>query len=330
MTAITTSPHSLIQTWLTFRPGDTSACRAGLRTIRLIHFLVGCSGPNGLVSKHQSKSAPASIADRFGKSGFFQAGSVHVAYGYIVEFFGKAVRKFVQFVFAPVLNLGVYVRRLSLFVRSLGFGEFRFKCSIMSGVCNLLASRKRGQILEPQVDSDLFRDWFCGGFHYLDNYIQIPITFGILGKVSTVFNFALWKGTGHKHFVEFAVVDKSFVCDFELEPFHWNPTQRLFTTISEKRPTFLLARTSVLLADSVDSLRTDRHYFAGANGQVVEIEGSRPFLAPLQRVFLYVIAVIPDQINSSGIGIEKPVEIFDTVSVSENHRNNCSTCGGAW
>ncbi len=61
-------------------------------------------------------------------------------------------------------------------------------------------------------------------------------------------------------------------------------------------------------------------FFAGACGQLDQVESAVPFAVKSQRVFLPVVAIIPDEIDRLCLPIKQAIERLDAIAVNEIHR----------
>lgn len=317
-TAVSASPASLIQARPPFRAGYTSACGAGLRTQMLAHFLVSRAIPNGLVREHESEGGPTYIVNTLGHAGLAKGFRVDVANGDEIEFFGEAVRQFVQSILAAVRNLGVYLLRLPLVLRSLRCGKFGLKGAQVAGVRNLLAGRECGKVFEAQIyahGTDRCASIRSGNFHH---DIQIPVAPSVLIEAGAAADFAFGQCAGIEDAEGVSPDPESIACTPNHLPVQRNPPERLFAAPAQMR-TVLAARLRIVLADAANALRMQPKLFAGAACQVDKVKGGRPPLVPFYSLALNIVAVIPNVIHRPRLAIQFTIERFNAVFVGQFH-----------
>lgn len=318
-TAVSASPSSLIQARTPFRAGDTSACGTGLRGQIFAHFLVSRTIPNGLVCEHVAEGTPTYIVDALGQAGLAQSFSVDVANSYVIELFGEACGELVQGVFAPVGYLGMDVPRLSLVVRPLSRGEPFLKLPVVARVGNLFASGQGGKVFQSKVnaDSSACRSSFRGG--NFNNNIQIPIAPSVLVEAGFIQNLASRQRATIENSVSFPINAESITFALQVASAQRNPTKRFLPAPLQIRLGMLRARLSILPASGTDRIGVNPQVFAGAAREVDKVKCGRPFLAPLQRLLLNIVAVVPDKINGFCLLVQKAIQRFNAIFVRQNH-----------
>ncbi|XVN73012.1 hypothetical protein AAEX37_00064 [Oligella sp. MSHR50489EDL] len=322
-TAITANPLSYSQTCDTFRPrlGQCAASRAGLGGKRLIHFFVPCAIRNRLVRKHRFEGMPGCVVNAFRHPGFGEFSAADVANSDVIESPHDVRADLVQEVLPSVGDLGVDFRCQSLLSGALRLRQFFFKLPETPGMLDLLASGQRSQIGKPQVDADATHRLPHLDSRNLDHDVQEPIASPVLAEAGAILDLAFRQGSGIEHAERVASEAESIAMAFQIPALERHPAKRTLAPVAKERAIELLARLCVLLAHGVDRAGVDAKFLAAASGQDVQIKPGGPSLAPLERVFLRVIAEVPDEIYRPRLLVQQAVQRLYAVAVNlRTHR----------
>lgn len=315
-TAVSASPHSLIQARTPFRAGDTSACGTGLRGKVFANFRERRAMLNSLVTQHGSEGRPANILNTLGHAGLAESFRVDVANGDKVEFLGEAIAQLVQSILAAVRDLSVNALGLALVVRPLCCGELRFKAGVVSRVGNLLACGQGSEVLEAKVDTDCGRDFTPGRFRHFNDKVQIPVAFGVLIKTGAVANLA----------GQFAGIENAECLIAEPEGITFalyglgtqrHPAEGLPAAIPEPRPP--CAGLCILLAGRANAGGAKPKLNACTASGLHQSKSGRPLFSPLDGMLLRVIAVIPNEVDDTRPLVQLAVEVFDSEAIRQVH-----------
>jgi hypothetical protein len=97
------------------------------------------------------------------------------------------------------------------------------------------------------------------------------------------------------------------------------PAQRFTAPVAQIGPVRLLARPGILLADLIDGTRVQPELLAAAGGQFDQVEAGMPGPVEAQRIFLPVIAVVPDEIHRPCLLVQQAEQGFHAVSIDQSH-----------
>jgi hypothetical protein len=285
--------------------------------------------PNGLVRQHCPESAPTGIEDTLCHVGFCQRRATNVADDYETVLLGNASRKFVVKVPTTIRHLGGKTTYLPTFLRPLGDRQLHFVPSIDSRGCHLLPGTQRREVFQSQVDSDFGADvppWGLGDF---DTNVEVPVTSRVFRKAAAVSNLRTFrKRPTVKDAEEVAVELEGVAFGAQVAPLEGHPTKVLSSSIPQVRPTVLGTTCRVPLARGVDGSRMQLQLLRGTRSELVQVEARGPTSAPAKSVLLSVVAVVPNEIDRSGLGIEKPRKRLDPIAVNSN--NHSPNVVGEW
>ena len=320
-TAITAPPFSYSNTCDTFRPriGQAAATRTGLGGKRFIHFFIPCAIRNRLVRKHLFEGMPASVKDAFCHAGFGKFRGRHIADHDVIKVTHDLRGSLVQKIGSAVGNLRVNIGDLLFLSGPLGDGKPIFKVSVMARVLDLLPSGQRGKIGQAKINAYAAHRISDFSISHFDNDIQKPVAAPILRKACSVLDLAFWQVSGMEHAERISGKPESIAVALQITAFKRNPSERTLAAITKIWPVELLARLGVLLADGIDRAGVDAKFLAAARSQDIQIKPSRPALAPLERVFLRVVAEIPDEVNRPRLLVQQAVQGLHAVAVNLNH-----------
>lgn len=157
-TTVITSPLSHSQTCDTSRPRrrHRTARRAGLGTVSLVRLDEPRSRrQRQLILEHQAKRRPASVKDGFRHPCLGQSRAIHVANNDQLILSGDAGRNLMQEVTPLGGNFPVYLPGKRLPTGTLRSSQFQRRFPKVLGIADLLTSRKSGEILQAEINSNI-------------------------------------------------------------------------------------------------------------------------------------------------------------------------------
>lgn len=316
-----TTPYSLIQICLAFRPSNASASRADLRSKSLTNFLIDRAFSNGFVREHISESRPTGIVDGLSKVGFAKPAGVNVANVNVRELTNNFSSGLMLAISALIGNLGVDALCEAFLVPALGLGK-AFLCSTIELPRRyFFASGKGGQRFQPEVYANGPLRHFSEASSYFNNNVQIPPSLPILGKRGTVFDFSMRKRPRKKHAVCLAVTKKTVTVSANRATSNWNPSERLSSSPSKPWALGTNSIGHIAFTGLFNRVRGDSKFFTRSGYQAGKIKIGRPSPATPDRRFLRIVAIIPNEINGQRL-CSKPSGVFHSVSVSQNHQED--------
>ena len=320
-TAIGTLPLSYSKVCDTFRPRvrKASATRTDLGGKRFVHFLKPCAMPNGLVRKHVTEGRPARIENGLCHAGLGKSGRVHVAHGDMIKLTHDAMRKLVQKIVSPVGDFGVDFRGLALFLGTLRLGKFFLQRPIVPGVVDLLPSGERGELFQAEINSDAGENFTHLSVGNLNHDVQVPVSPAILRKICAILDLAFRQRARMEHAKGVPGEAEGVALALEVSSFERNPAERLLATIAKVRPLLLRSGFGVLLTNRIHGTGVESKLPAATGRKLVQVEAGRPPLAPLESVFLGVVAEIPNVVARPGLPVEQAVQGFYAVAVNLDH-----------
>ena len=329
LSTLRTNPIPYSKACDTFWPriGQSAAIRTGLGCIALADFLKPCAMPNGLVREFVSKSRPSSIKHRLGHGGLGQACSIHVAYRDVIKLTHDAGAELVVKVISPVRNLRMNRQNAPFFIGPLCDGQSLFSSPVNALRLNLLARGQGGEVFQAQVNADTFDGLARIGRNGIDfnDDVQKPVAPAVAGKVCSVLDFPIGQGAAVKDAKGVSGKAKGIALTFEFPAFERHPSKRLLAPVAQVGPLLLATRLGVLFTHGVDRARVQLKFFAGACSEVVQIEPTEPLAAKAQRVFLPVVAIVPDEIAGPTLGIKQASQGLNTISVDQQHTVNINS-----
>jgi len=202
---------------------------------------------------------------------------------------------------------------------ALSLSKALFKPTIPTGILDLLARREGGKFLQPQINADAAlkcSDWRVGKLHY---NVEEPVTAPITAEVSSVLDLAIGERTGIEHTEGAACKAECLALTFEVTAFERYPCKRLFSPITQVRPPMLTSRLGILLAHGINGARVQSEFLGTSGSQDVEVKPTRPTLIPSKRVFLGIVAVVPNVVDRAALPVQQPTETLHAIAVNENH-----------
>jgi len=321
-TAITTRPLSYSKVCDTSRPRrrQLAARRTDLGAEPFIDFFVPSPVPNGFETEHVSKGRPAGVIHRLRHAGLGESRCVDVPYRDVVELPHDPVRELVQEVATIVRDPGVDVSSLPLLPRALRHGKLLGLLLEVARVLDLFASRKRCEVFQSEVNADGANNWTRFRVRSFNAHVEEPVPARVPTEIRAILDLGADRQISALEKLELAAVEVETVRGLaEVSTFDRNPAKGTLCAPPQKWPVALFARLGVLQADLVDGAGVDAKVFARAGSKVDEVETSRPFLPPPQRVFLRLVAVVPDVVHRLGLLVQQAVEGFDAVAVNRDH-----------
>ena len=324
-----TNPAPYSKACDTFRPriGQSAAIRTGLGCITLADFLKPCAMLNSLVREFVSKSRPSSIKHRLGHSGLGQACGIHVTYRDVIKLTHDAGAELVVKIIAAIRYLSVYRTHLAFLARPLRDSKSLFSSPVDALRLNLLARGQGGKVFQAQVNADAFDGLARIGRSGIDlnDDVEEPVAPAIAGKVRTVLDFPIGQGATVKYPKGVSGKAKGIALTLEFPALERHPSERPLAPVAQVRAFFLATRLGVLFTHGVDRARVQAKLFAAANGQFVQVKPGMPAPAKAQRVFLPVVAVVPDEIAGPALAIKQASQGLDAVSVDQQHTVNINS-----
>jgi hypothetical protein len=322
--AVTANPFSYSKACDTFRPRirQTAAIRAGLGGKSFIDFQVARAMPNGLVRELIPESRPTCIHNGLRHFGLGKAGRVHVPHGYEIKLSHDAIGELVQEVFSAGRNFAAHRSNQAALFGTVRLGQLFLQVSEVLGRSDLFAIGQNSELFEPEINANSTHHFALLGFLNLDNDVQVPVALCIPGETGAVDNLTLWQRTTGEHPEGVAADSEGIPVPLDVILFDRNPAQRFFPSVTKIRASLLLSRPCVLLTYRIYGGGQQAQLFTASSSQIVEGESAQPSFTPLQRVFLPIIAEVPDEINRSGLLIQKASQGLNAVSVDNVHSRN--------
>ena len=312
-------PYSKVCDAVRSRVGNTSATRADLGGKSLIDFLVPRAMLNSLVREHRTEGRPRSIQNRFGQLGPGQSRGVNVAHRDVVKLSHDAARELVQKITSRVTDLEVDFRCKQFLSGALRAPQPLLKAPIPTGADDALTCRKHGEVFQPQVDTDSPQGRSHRRVRDLNHHVQEPVASSITTEVCSISNLARGQRARMEYTEGVTRKTKRVAMAPEVAPFKRNPSQRLLSAISQIRLSVLPPGSRISLTDLVDGSGVQSKFLRGSRGQNVQIKSARPTLIPLQRVFLRVVAIVPDVVDRAALPVEQADGRFDSIAISQQH-----------
>nr|WP_297505637.1 hypothetical protein [Ferrovum sp.] len=320
-TAITAYPFSYSKVRPTFRTavGVAPAARTDLGRESFIDFLIPRAFSNGFVREHCSESRPGCVQYGLGQPGLGQSRGIDVSHRDVIEFFDNTIRKFMQRISARIRDFCVNCFYQPFFVGALGFAKFGLQFSVMPFIGNFFSRGESGKILEPKIDPDsLFRGFRLFG-RGIDHDVQKPVASPVTTEICTVLDFPVREWSGIKYPESVSGKSKGVSFAVQMAAFERNPSKGFFTAPTKERTIELFSGFCILFANRIDGAGMNIEFGRRTGGQFVEIKPGWPFLAPFKRLFLNIVAVVPDKIHCSGLAVEQSSERFDTIAIDKDH-----------
>jgi len=323
-TTVAATPRPYSKVCDTFRPrsGQSAALRTDLGRKRLIDFLIPRAMPKGLVRQHRSEVGPACIENGLRHAGLGESCRVDVSHGDVVELSNDAGRELVQLVMPGVADLGVDRLGLSGLPRPLGIAKARFQRPVVPFITNLFAGRERRQAGQSQVYANAGLHVAAGRLLDFDHDVEKPISSRVLRKTASVSDLSFRQRARTEDAERLSRKPERLARSLQPLTSNRNPAERFPTSVAQKRTIVLSPGLGVLKAHGADSSSIESEHRSGASGQVGKRKSRRPFLTPVARVLLSVVAVIPDVIDRSGLGVKQPIQRLHAITIDQNHNGN--------
>jgi len=320
---VTAHPFSYSKARDTFRPriGQQATIRAGLGGKSFVYFQVPCAMPNGLVRKHVSEGRPASVQDGLGHIGLCQGRCVDITNHNQSEALRDCGGMLMVKIAPLIPNLYLDRCNPALLIRFLSDDQRSLRVAIDSLRFNSFAGRKRREVFQAKVNSNFGR-CLGRGTHIIDfnTDIQKPATQGVAGEAAAVFNFPLGQFAAVKNAIHVAAESKAAFYRLNRRTGQRNPFERPFdASVTQEWLVFYLPTVDIFSADRFNRMAVQPEFRTGARGQSTKIECGQPGPAVSQRVFLPIVAKIPDEINRPRLAVQLASTGFNAVSVGQDH-----------
>ena len=317
--AIRAIPFPLIQTCLTFRPGNATAFVAGLGTPSFVDFREQHLRLMAFVLKHRSERRPASVQDGLRHLGFCQAGRVHVADEDCPVLVNEACRNLVQVILAAVGNLGVNSLHPLLVVRALRYRKRWLKVAVETLRLDGFSIRHNCEALQAEIDADRRRTSALDARN-LNRAVDVPVTFGILIEAACADPRAIRKLTRQPHVVPLLAKHKGAIFERDVAGVERDPSEGLPATPFQAALLVCAPGFFVLHAHALHRVRVQVQHGCCASRKATKIVPAGPFLAPLQGVLLRFVTEIPAQIDRARLPIQLGcMLVFHPELVSNKH-----------
>lgn len=276
---------------------------------------------NSLVRQLLSEGGPARIKDGLRHTCFRKCGGVYIAHGNIVKLTNDAIREFVMEIISAIGNLRVDRSNAPLLIRPLCNSQHVLSAAIDALCLNLLTGRQCDEIFQAKVDSDavLWSSCFNRNNLNIDNDIEKPVAARVTREVCAVFDFSAWQWAAIENTERFTGKTESVSFSFQLPAFDWNPSKSTPAAIAQIRAIFLRARLRVLLTYRVDRTGMQAKFFTASSSELVQVESGQPWTAEAKRIFLSVVAVVPNKVARFGLPVKQTIKRFHSVTIDGNH-----------
>ena len=285
-----------------------AATRADLGAKRFAHFLKPRAMPNGLVREHASEGRPATVQYRLGHAGFCQSSRIDIANGNVVKAPNDLQGLFMQKVPSGVGDFRVNGVDKTTLAGALCASQGFFQVPVVFRILDLLPVGQGCKILQAQVDANSVVQCLGSDVWHLDADIQKPVTTGVSREIRAVFDGGANGQASAFEYLELASVEvKATRGFFQLPPLQWHPTQMLFAAVAKIGALLLASGLGVLLAHRVNRARVNTKLFAAASSELVQVKPREPFAAKAYRVFLAIVAIVPDKVHRTGLLVEQAI-----------------------
>ena len=320
-TAITAYPFSYSKVGPTFRTagGIAPTARTYLGCESFTDFFIPRAFSNGFVREHCSEARPRCIKDRLCHLGFGKSCGINITNRDVIKLPDDASREFVQVIPARIRDLGVDRFHEPFFVRSLGFPKFCFKFSVVSFIVDFLTRGKGSEVFQTKINTKTL-DWLTDNlFLNIDHDIQKPVTAPVLAEIGSILDLTHRKSARIEYSESVSSKSESVSFPKKITSFERNPSERFFSAPTKVWLFMLASGFCVLLTNRVDRAGVDTKFLGCAARKFVQVKAGGPLLAPLEGLFLHIVAIIPDKINRSGLLVEQTSKRFYAVTVNLNH-----------
>ena len=316
-----TRPHSLIQTWETFRARYATASGAGLGRKSLGHLNVLNPVPHGFIAEHFLEGVPACIGNGLCQRHLFQGRGFDVAHDDFSVTLHKRRRLLVKVMLARVLNLGMDGLDAAAISGALRGRQLSCVACRMTGVLDLATVRQGCQGSQAKVYPHRAR---AGREHVLDfaKYVEIPAPSRILGERAAL--DGPFKGARFPQAKPALQVNSVFSVPYNRAPrVHGHPSERFAASPAGSPPMGVSAH-GKLSADRSDCIAVQPKFAASPGGGVDQVNPRRPLLAPRLSVPLRLATVVPDEIDGPRVGLKmfRRRGVFNAVAIGKKHAEN--------
>lgn len=307
----------------TFRPriGQSAAIRAGLGCIALVHFFKPRAMLNSLVRQLSSEGRPPSIKNRLSHGGLGKSGGVHVANRNVIKLSHDAGAELVEKVMPSGSVLCVNSLFSPFLVRTLGHGQGLFCASVYALSLDFLPSGKRGEFFQAEINANApHRLTRLNRYSlYFNHDIQEPVSTTVARKVGAILDLSFGQRAAAEDAKSVPGKPESIPLALQVSPLEWNPSSGFLSAIAQVRAFLLATGSGVLVADGVDRPPIQAQLTPAPGGELIQVKPGMPVPAESQRIFLPVIAKVPDEINRPTLPIQQSIQGLDTVTIDQNH-----------
>lgn len=263
---------------------------------------------NSLVRQLISEGRPARIQNGLRHAGFGESGGIHVADRDVIKLPDDAGRKFVMEIVSAIRYLRMDRLHPTFLLGALCDGQLMFRATIDALSLNLLACGEGGKVFQAKVDADTaHRLASAGDINWdIDHDVEKPVPARIPRKARAVPDLPFGQGAAVEHTERIPSEAERIAISLQGASFDRNPAKRSLPSVAQIWSFFLSPRPGVLLAHRINGQGVQTKFFTAASSKVVQIKACKPAAAPLKRIFLAVIAVIPDEVHRSGLLVQQP------------------------
>lgn len=323
--AFVAHPFSDPKTFSTFWAADCAATGTGLgcevfRDLTVDHF-----PRNRFIGKQVFEHRPARIIHGFSHVRFCQFGTTDISNDNQLTFFRESIGFFMQKILASIRNLGLQITRLPGTALTLMFRNPSLLIPIPARRFNLAAIGTGRQRFQPQINTDLFCSRRGFRFRHFNHEVNVPALTRILAETAAFDRAGKFATLPESEGV--TGIMHSIVNDLDTGCFERNPPRRSFPAPAQFALFELLATGCILFAHSLHGLGMQAQFLAAAGRQLAQVLIGRPALIPAQRVFLRLVAEVPNLITRSRQAVERwhSGRILDPVAVGAYHVVNDNT-----
>ena len=322
-TTTTANPLPYSKVCDTSRPriGQCATIRTDLGAERLVHFLIPRAMPKGLVREHRTKGRPACVRDAFRHAGPSEFGGRHVAHRDVVKLTHEPVRQLVLGVSACIHDTGVDLGGLSLLPGTLSVAQPFFELSKVPRVVNDLSGGERSKTLESQVDANTLER--LSGFRRrlgdIDHDVQEPVASTVPGEIGAVLDLPFRQRPAVEDAKGVAGEAKRIAFALEVSPLERNPCERPLSSVTQEWALLSRPALGILLTHRVDGAGMQTKLLAAAGGELVQVETRVPAAPKTKRVFLPVVAIVPDEVDRFCLPVQQAVQRLHPVAVDQQH-----------
>jgi hypothetical protein len=313
----------------TFRPRvrHGAATRTDLGGKTFVDLFEPSSARNRFVLEHISKRGPAGVEYRFGHVRLGQGCSVDIADCNVIELPDNPVRKLVVEVAPSGRDLRMDLSGLSPLSRPLGCRQLIGQLVQVPRICNLLAGRQCREVFQAEIDAHSLGRRPRVNIVDFNGDVEEPVAARVAREVRAVFDFPARQVARIKDPEGVAGEAERVAFALEFPTLERHPSKRALAPIPKERPALLGPAFGVLLAHRVDSAGVQAELLAAARGELVEVKPCEPLPAPLERVLLPIVAIVPDEVHRAALLIKQAVQGLYAVSVNKDQGSECDVNG---